>query len=150
MHRSRRQSLFNAVAGGLVFQRRHGNDMDALRQGVVPPRDVIPAARDQYRSHRQRNCNPSPHGTNFSASFTAFHAGNRILSAAPQNHQLCGCSGLASGLATWITVSPAAVILLGPASASSKIANPPRTQALVILSASVDKPNFAQAENVTP
>src|SRR5260370_2255658 len=150
MHRGRRQSLFDAVAAGLVFQRRHSNDMDALRQRIASPRDVIPAACDQYRSNRHRNRNPSPHGTNFSASFTAFHAGNRILSAVPQNHQLCGCSGSASGLATWITVSPPALILLGPASASSKIANPPRRQALVILSASVDKPNFAQAENVTP
>src|SRR5713226_3143535 len=150
MHRSGRQSLFNSVAASLVFERRHGNDVDAPRQRVVPPRYVIPAARDQDRSNRQRNCNPSPHGTNFSASFTAFHAGNRILSAAPQNHQVCGCSGSASGLAIWMTVSPAALILLGPASASSKIANPPRRQALVILSASVDMPNFAQAENVTP
>src|SRR5712691_1501114 len=103
--------------------------MDALRQGVTPPRNVIPAARNPHGHSDQGNNDPPPHGTNFSASFTAFHPGNRMLSAAPQNHQLPGSSGSACGLDNWITVSPAALILFGPIPHSSIIAKPPRAQA---------------------
>src|SRR5690242_16098007 len=86
----------------------------------------------------------------FSASFTAFHAGKRILSAAPQNHQLVACKKSACGFDSWILVSPAALILLGPIPHSSMIANPDCMQACVILPLSVPSASCAHAENVTP
>src|SRR5882762_6455123 len=150
MHGSGGQSLFEAVAGRLVLQRRHRNHMDALRQRVASPRYVIPAARAPYRRTCQRDDNPPPHGIDFSASFTAFQAGNRILSAAPQNHQLPGCSRSACGFDNWTMVSPAALTLFGPIPHSSRIANPACWQASAILSLSAPSPSFAHAENVTP
>src|ERR1700687_975637 len=123
MHCRGRQSLFNAVAGRLVFQRRHSNHMNSLRQRVAPPRHVISAASDPHRTTHQYNSNPPSHGTNFSASFTAFHAGNRILSAAPQIHQVPGPLGSCSGWASTMDFSPATLTLLGPASPSGAITN---------------------------
>src|SRR6266567_7789727 len=120
--------------------------MDALRQGVAPPRNVIPAARNPHRHSDQGNNNPPPHGTNFSASFTAFQTGNRILSAAPQNHQLPASSGSACGLDNWITVSPAALILFGPTPLSSRIANPACWQASEIFFSFASSPSLAHTE----
>src|SRR5262249_60641436 len=48
-----------------------------------------------------------------SASLMAFAAGRRILSAAPQNHQVPGYAGSASGLASKTAFSPAELTLLG-------------------------------------
>src|SRR5258708_490468 len=69
-----------------------------------------------------RTSNPPPHGISFSASFTAFHAGNRILSAAPQNHQV-NSDGSRSGCDNRMDFSPAALALLGPGSPSGTITN---------------------------
>src|SRR6267378_3292469 len=123
MHRRGRQSLFNAVAGRFVFQRGHSNHVNAFRERVAPPRHVVSAAGDPHRATHQSKSNPPPHGTNFSASFTAFHAGNRILSAAPQIHQVPGLLGSSSGWARKIAFSPATLTLLGPASPSGAITN---------------------------
>src|SRR5712664_1368198 len=133
MHRRGRQSLFNAVAGRFVFQRRHRNHMDALRQRVAPPRHVISAASDPHRTTHQSKSNPPPHGTNFSASFTAFHAGNRILSAAPQIHQVPSPLGSCSGWARTIDFSPATLTLLGPPSSSEAITNSASLQTSAML-----------------
>src|SRR5216684_5291671 len=119
MHRSSRQPLFDAVTRRLVLQRRYRNDVNALRQRVAPPRHVIPAASAPRRrnTHEHKN-NPPLHGTNFSASFTAFQAGKRILSAAPQNQKVLPSEGSLSGLARKIDCSPATLTLLGPGSSS--------------------------------
>src|SRR5713101_1876016 len=123
MDRCSRQPLFDAVTRRLVLQRRYRNDVNALRQRVAPPRHVISAASDPHRTTHQHKNKPPPHGTNFSASFTAFHAGNRILSAAPQIHQVPGSLGSCSGWARTIAFSPATLTLLGPPSSSEAIAN---------------------------
>src|SRR5260370_5664099 len=96
--------------------------MDALWQRVAPPRHVISAARYPYGNTNARKSNPPPHGISFSASFTAFHAGNRILSAAPQNHQV-NSDGSRSGCDNRMDFSPAALTLLGPGSPSGTITN---------------------------
>src|SRR5260370_10553995 len=150
MHRGGCQSLFEAVAGRLVFQCRHRDYMDALRQRVASSRHVITAARAPHRCRHQPKSNLPLHGTNFSASFTAFQAGNRILSAAPQNHQLPGCSPSAYGFDNWTMVSPAALRLLGPTPHSSTIANPACWQAAAMFSLFASSSSFAHAENVTP
>src|SRR5258708_3231808 len=134
MHGSSRQSLFDAVTGRLVFQRRHGNHMNALRQRVAPPRYVIPAASNPHRATHQHKNNPPPHGTNFSASFTAFHAGNRMLSAAPQNQQMSRRPESCSGAARWMDVSPATLTLLGASSELAAITKPADLHAASIFS----------------
>src|ERR1700687_5688755 len=133
MHCRGRQSLFNAVAGRLVFQRGHSNHMNALWQRVPPPRHVISASHaPRCRTHQRKN-NPPPHGTNFSASFTAFHAGNRILSAAPQIHHVPSPLGSCSGWARTIDFSPATLTLLGPPSSSEAITNSASLQTSAML-----------------
>src|SRR5260370_37852925 len=97
MHRGIRKPLSDAVTRRLVSQRGYRNDVNALRQRVAPPRHVIPAAGTPRRNTYERNSNPPPHGTNFSASFTAFQAGNRILSAAPQSQKVLPSEGSLSG-----------------------------------------------------
>src|SRR5882762_9894162 len=126
MHRRSRQSLFNAVAGRFVFERRHSNHMNALRQRVAPPRHVISAGSDPHRTTHQHKNNPPPHGTNFPAS-------NRILSAAPQIHQVPGPLGSSSGWARIIDFSPATLTLLGPASPSGAITNSASLQTSAML-----------------
>src|ERR1700682_1867347 len=133
MHCRGRQSLFNAVAGRLVFQRWHSNHVNAFRERVTPARNVIATARQTRRTTHQYNSNPPSHGTNFSASFTAFHAGNRILSAAPQIHQVPGPLGSCSGWASTIDFSPATLTLLGPASLSGAITNSASLQTSAML-----------------
>src|SRR5690242_6108330 len=162
MHGRRGQPLLDAVDAGLVFDRGDGNHMNAFRQRVAAPGHVIAAtntrhqreqkyiyrkevASGEWRVARKRSCHSS-----FSASFTAFAAGNRMLSAAPQNHQLAACKKSACGFDNWILVSPAALILLGPIPHSSMIANPDCLQACVILSLSAPSVSCAHAENVTP
>src|SRR5712664_358634 len=134
MHRSSRQPLFDAVTRRLVLQRRYGNDVNALRQRVAPPRHVIPAADTPRRNTYERNSNPPLHGTNFSASFTAFHAGNRILSAAPQNHQMSRRPESCSGAARWMDVPPATLTLLGASSELAAITKPADLHAASIFS----------------
>src|SRR5260370_34796115 len=97
MHRCSRQPLFDAVTRRLVFQRRYRNDVNALRQRVAPPPHAIPAAGTPRRNTYERNSNPPPHGTNFSASFTAFKAGSGLLSAAPQSQKELPSEGSLSG-----------------------------------------------------
>src|SRR5467141_680914 len=133
MHRRSRQSLFNAVAGRFVFERRHSNDMKGLRQRGAPPRHVISSCSDPHRTTHPHKNNPPPHGTNFSASFTAFHVGNRILSAAPQIHQVSGPLRSCSGWARTIDFSPATLTLLGPASPSGAITNSASLQTSAML-----------------
>src|SRR5437016_2678325 len=72
----------------------------------------------------------------FSASFTAFAAGNRILSTAPQNHHAPHTAGSDCGTPSWIVFSPAALTLLGVPSPSLIIENPASWHALPTDSAS--------------
>src|SRR5260370_9454964 len=97
MHGGGCPSLFDAVAGRLVFQGRDRDYMDVLRPRVASPRHVIPAARAPRRAPNQRKNDSPPHGISFSASFTAFHAGNRILSAAPHSQKVLLSEGSFSG-----------------------------------------------------
>src|SRR5258708_387022 len=125
MDRCSRQPLFNAVTRRLVFQRRYRNDVNALRQRVASPRHVIPAASaPRRRNTHEHKDNPPLHGTNFSASFTAFQAGNRMLSAAPQNHQMSRRPESCSGGAGWMNFSPARLRLLGASSELAAITKP--------------------------
>src|SRR5260370_17583778 len=132
MHRSSRQPLFDAVTRRLVFQRRYRNDVNALRQRVGPPRHVIPAAGTPRRNTYECNSNPPLHGTNFSASFTALQAGNRILSAAPQSQKVLIAEGSFSGCARKTEFSPATLHFLGPASSSGTTTNPASLQTSTI------------------
>src|SRR6267378_4629907 len=128
MHGSRRQSLLDAVAVRLVLQRRHRNRVNAFRQRIASPRHVIPAPRDPHRNTHQCKSNPPPHGTSFSASFTAFQAGSRILSAAPQNQKVPGADESSSGGDNAMDFSPATLTLLGRGSPSGTTANPASLQ----------------------
>src|SRR5882724_5208939 len=144
------QPLLDPVARRLILQRRHRNHANALRQRIAPPRDVVAAAaRDcAHQEQRARN-SPRPHAS-ISANFTAFAAGNRILSAAPQNHQLPGCEGSASGFANWMAFSPVAPTLLGPPSLSAGIAKPASPHTFAIFPASAPGSSSAHAANAVP
>lgn len=100
MHRRRSQFLFYAVACGFIFESRNSDHVDTFGQRVASPRNMIATTRDPRGGGKARNGNPvrpSAQGNNFSASLTAFHAGNRMLSAAPHSHQVPGCAGSCSG-----------------------------------------------------
>src|SRR5580700_981530 len=150
MHRRRRQSLLDPVATGLIFQRGHRNHVNTLRQRIAPPRNVIPApARNRRQNDSAAQNFPRAHAS-ISASFTAFAAGNRILSAAPQNHHVPGCEASASGFANWMLFSPAALTLLGPTSFPSVIARPASRHAFEIFSALAPASISAHAANAVP
>src|SRR6267142_984946 len=150
MHGLGGRPLLNTITRCPILQRRHRNHANALRQRIAPPRDAVPApARDcAHQQPRARN-SPRPHAS-ISANFTAFAAGNRILSAAPQNHQLPGCEGSASGFANKMLFSPVAPTLLGPPSPSAGSIKPASLQALAIFAASPPVSSSAHAENAVP
>src|SRR2546429_258058 len=86
-----------------------------------------------------------------SASLTAFHAGNRTLSAAPQNHHVPWTVGSDCGRPSWMVFSPAALTLLGVQSSSLTTENPASRHALLTDSLSATPgSSSAQAENITP
>src|SRR5262249_54468706 len=85
-----------------------------------------------------------------SASLTALAAGSRMLSAAPQNHQVPGCAGSGSGLARRMDFSPAALTLLGPGAASGVKAKPPWVHASVMRSRLAGGSSSMHAVNVEP
>src|SRR6267378_1532739 len=158
MHRRGRQSLLDAVTGRLVFQCRHRNHMNALRQRTAPPRQVIPAARRCQRQHHRHSQHRGIfrfefHSASFSASLTAFAAGNRILSAAPQNHQVSRRPESCSGGARWMDFSPATLTLLGASSELAAITKPADLHADSIFSKfnpAARGSNAAEAANAVP
>src|SRR5438477_539572 len=116
-HQPRGKVLSHAVNRRLIFQRGHGNHVDALWQRVASPRHVIPAPRQCQRQSRghSRDRRPSDlefHAASFSASFTAFATGSLMLSTAPQLHH--ACSGLSSGNSKCIVESPTERFPNGP------------------------------------
>src|SRR6516164_2612762 len=145
------QSLLDPVTGGLILERRHGNHVNTFREPITSPRNVIAAAGKGCACRHKRNSDSrNPHNS-FSASFTAFHAGNRRLSAAPQNHHVPWTVASACGTPSWIVFSPAAPTLLGVQSSSLATENPPSRHALLTDSVSATPgSNSAQAENIMP
>src|SRR6266852_4916571 len=150
MHGCGGQSLLDPVARRLILQRRHRDHANALRQRIAPPRNAVPAAaRARSQNHHTPQNLPRRHAS-ISANFTAFAAGNRILSDATQNHVPPGCGGSAYGFANTMLFSPVAPTLLGPPSPSAGSIMPASLQALAIFAASAPVSSSAHAENAVP
>src|ERR1041385_1294381 len=82
----RGQALLNAVAGRFVFDSGHRDHMDRFRQNTGAASNVITASREDAYDEAGNQLG-AIHSSSFSANFTAFDAGKRILSAAAQNTQ---------------------------------------------------------------
>src|SRR5271170_7264082 len=150
MYRRGGQLLLEPVTCRLVLERRNGYHVNAFRQRRAVPRHMISASCNYHgRGHSQAQ-DSRPFHDSISASFTAFAAGNRILSAAPQNHQAPGRAGSSSGFARCATFSPATLTLLGPASPSAGITKPASSHAATTCSSFVPRTNSAHAANVVP
>src|SRR5207253_2014602 len=106
VHRRRCQSLLDPVTCGLIFQRRHGNHVNAFRQPITAPRNAVAAAGKECACRHNRKGGSSDPHKSFSASLTAFHAGNRTLSAAPQNHHVPWTVGSDCGRPSWMVFFP--------------------------------------------
>src|SRR5579862_1283800 len=98
---------------------------------------------------RPRQVHSASFSSSVSASFTAFHARNRMLSAAPQNHQIPGTASSRAGCDKPIETSSAVFTLFGGSSAVFAENPAAFTAASIALTSAVGS-SSAQIENVTP